>query len=237
MTQPLDIITSALSSIGALAPGEPLAPELAADAFLMLNDLLDMWSNDAFTVISVNEIIGTISGATDWTIGPTGQIVGQRPLAISSAFVRVSNIDYPVAILNIEQYELISMKQLNGPRPRALWYNSGTPNGVIKFWPLPSAGEIHLFCDQLFTRFTTINDTVQLPQGYAMAMRWALALLLMPGYGKTDAGLVSMVKDNARQALASIKGTNMQPQQTVQFDPAMSSGHGMNAAWVYSGGF
>lgn len=235
--QPLDIITSALSSIGALAPGEPLAPELAADAFLMLNDMLDMWSNDAFTVISVNEIISTISGATDWTIGPSGQIVSQRPLAISSAFVRVATIDYPVSILNIEQYELIGMKQLNGPWPRALWYNSGTPNGLIKFWPLPSAGEIHLFCDLLFTRFTTINDTVQLPQGYAMAMRWALALLLMPGYGKTDSGLVSMVKDNARQAMSSIKGTNMTPQQTVQFDPAMSGGRGLNAAWVYSGGF
>ena len=86
MTQPLDIITSALGSIGAWAPGEPLDAALAADAFLMLNDMLDMWSNDDFMVISINEVSATIAGATDWTIGPSGQIVNQRPLAINSAF-------------------------------------------------------------------------------------------------------------------------------------------------------
>lgn len=237
MTQPLDIITSALSSIGALAPGEPVPAELAADAFLMLNDMLDLWSNDDFTVISINEIVATIAGATDWTIGPSGQIVSQRPLSINSAFVRVATLDYPVQILNIEQYELIGLKQLNGPWPRGLWYNSGTPNGLIKFWPLPSSGEIHLICDLLFTRFATINDTIQLPQGYAMAMRWNLALLLMPGYGKTDANLVSMVRDNARKSLASIKSTNMEPLQTVRFDPAMSIGRARDAAWIFNGGF
>ncbi len=237
MTQPLDLITSALSSIGALAPGEPLDAALAADAFLMLNDMLELASNDSFMVVSISEVTAQIGGATDWTIGPGGQINGLRPLNINSAFVRVSTLDYPVQILNVEQYELIGLKQLNGPWPRALYYNSGSPLGLLKFWPLPASGEIHLFVDQIFTRFATINDTVQFPPGYNMWIRWALAKLLMPSYGKTDAGLVQMVSENAREALGAIKGTNMSPQQTVKFDPMLRGGRQADAGWILSGGF
>lgn len=237
MTQPIDTIQSALSSIGALAPGEPLEASLAQEAFLMLNDMLDVASNDDFMVISISEVIGSIGGATDWTIGVGGQINAPRPLSINSAFVRISNIDYPVSVLNVEQYELIGMKQLPGPWPRVVYYNSGTPLGILKFWPLPSSGEIHLFVDQIFTRFATINDTIQFPPGYNMWMRWALAELLMPGYGKTSPALVQMVRANAKAAKAAIKGTNMTPLQTVRFDAAMCGGRSRNAGWIMNGGF
>jgi hypothetical protein len=237
MTQPIDIITRALSAIGAGAPGETVDPSLAQDALNMLNMLIDSSSNDAFAVTSINEIIAPIAGATDWTIGPSGTITStQRPLTINSAFVRVSTIDYPVAILNVEQYELIGLKQLNGPWPRALWYNSGTPNGLIKFWPLPSSGEIHLFCDLLLTSFATINDTVVLPQGYELWLTWGLAELLCPGYGKLE--LIGVCKSNAARALGALKSTNMSPMQTVQFDPAMGGrNRAKDAGWIYSGGF
>lgn len=238
MTQPIDLINSALSAIGALAPGEPLDSALAQDAFLMLNDMLDQASNDDFMVTSIQETVWSIGGGgTDWTIGPGGQINSVRPLRINSAFVRVSNLDYPVAVLNVEQFELIGMKQLNGPWPRALFYNSGTPLGLIKFWPNPSSGEIHLFSDQLFTRFTTINDTVQFTPGYSMWIRWALAELLMPGYGKTSPALLEMVRANKNSAISSIKGTNMMPIQTMGFDTGMGGSRARNAAWIYSGGF
>lgn len=239
MTQPLDIINRALISIGALAPGETLEAVLATDAFNMLNMMLDSWSNDSFTVNSINEITANIAGSTDWTIGPTGTIVStQRPLNINSAFVRVANIDYPVQILNVEQYELIGLKQLNGAWPKALFYNSGTPNGLIKFWPLPASGQIHLFCDLLFTKFSTLYDTVQIPQGYEMAMVWNLAELMMPGYGVTNPAITSMVSKNAARFLGTLKSTNMQPQQTVQFDPAMVGNRLVrDAGWIMSGGF
>lgn len=237
MTKPIDIIQSALTSIGALAPGEPLEASLAQEAFMMLNDLIDMASNDDFMIVSTTETVANIAGKTDWTIGPGGEIAGNRPLKIDSAFVRVSNIDYPVAVIHIEQYELIGLKQLPGPWPRALYYNSGTPVGMIRFWPLPSTGEIHLFSHEIFSSFDTINDDIQFNPGYNMWMRWALAELLMPGYGKTNPTLVAMVRQNAKSAKAAIKGTNMAPQQQVQFDKALSAGRTADAGWILSGGF
>ena len=56
----------------------------------------------------------------------------QRPLSINSAFVRINTnsngmpilnggLDYPVAILNVEDYEMIGLKTLSGPWPKALY--------------------------------------------------------------------------------------------------------------------
>lgn len=238
MTQPIDFIAAALQSIGASAPGEQIEAALAQQAFTMLNDLLESVSNDDFMVLSTSEIVANIGGlGTDITIGQGGQINAARPLNIESAFVRIATVDYPVAVLNVEQYELIGLKQQNGPWPRALYYNSGNPLGLIKFWPNPSSGEIHLFVNQVFTRFTTINDTVQFPQGYAMWIRWALAELLMPAYGKTDPGMYAMVTANAKRAMAAIKGTNMQPIQPVQFDAVLVNSGRNNSAFYLTGGF
>lgn len=237
MTQPLDIISGALLDIGAREAGEPVGPDDANEAFALLNMMLDQWSNESLMVVSISEIIATIAGATDWTIGPGGQIPGVRPLRINSAFVRVATIDYPVSVINVEQYELIGLKQLNGPWPRAVYYNSGSPLGLLKFWPLPSSGEIHLFVDQIFTKFSTLNDTIQFPPGYEMALRRNLAMELMPSYGKASPTQISMIQRSAATTKGAIKGTNMDPSQVSVFDGALTQGSRTDAGFIMHGGF
>lgn len=162
----------------------------------------------------------------------------QRPLRINSAFVRVATLDYPVAVWSVDQYSLIGLKTLNGPWPRGMYYQPAEPNGNITFWPVPGSGEMHMFAETILARFTTINDTVQLPQGYIMALRWNLAELLLPEYGKVDATLNSMIIKNAADSRAWIKRTNMAPPEVAQFDPALISMNRRNdAAWIFSGGF
>jgi len=68
---PYDIISRALKDIGALEAGETPTSEAATDAFDMLNDLIDQWSNEDMMVFNVTEIIfPVISGQTQYTIGP-----------------------------------------------------------------------------------------------------------------------------------------------------------------------
>ena len=69
MTQPIDIISRALKDIGALEAGETPTPEAAQDAFDMLNDLVDQWSNEEMMVFYKNEIVFPIvPGQTQYTI-------------------------------------------------------------------------------------------------------------------------------------------------------------------------
>jgi len=321
MTQPIDIISRALKDIGALETGETPTSDAAQDAFDMMNDLLDQWSNEDMMVFYKTEIVFPITpGQSQYTIGPTGQIganfVGsidgtiltitainsgaiatgqflsgtgimagtqitgfvtgaggnvnelgtytvnvsqtaasttisayyERPLVINSAFVRINTnsngvpivnggLDYPVAILALEDYEMIGLKTLSGPWPKALYYQPTELLGNIFVWPNPSQGEMHLFADTVFRRYSSINDTIVLPQAYAMCLRWCLAERLMPMYGKNSQVQIAMIQGFAAQAKATIKRTNMRPIQTSRYPDSLLVGRAKDAGWILSGGF
>jgi hypothetical protein len=93
MTQAIDIISRALKDIGALEAGETPAPADAQDAFDMLNDMLDQWSNEQMMVFYKTEIIFTLtSGQTQYTIGPGGQIGGTITGSISGTTLTVTDV-------------------------------------------------------------------------------------------------------------------------------------------------
>ena len=319
--QPIDIVSRSLKDIGALEAGENPTADAAQDAFDMLNDMVDQWSNEDMMVFYKNEIVFPITpGQTQYTIGPGGQIgaiitgsitgttltvtaisqgavsmgqtlsgtgitagttiVGfltgaggnvnetgtytvnisqtvasttinayyQRPLTIDSAFVRINTnsngqpvvnggLDYPIAILNLENYESIGLKTMSGPWPKAIYYQPSEILGNIYVWPNPSQGEVHMFADNLFSRFVTLYDNVNLPQGYSMALRWCLAERLMPMYGKVNQIQIAMISGYAAQAKATIKRTNMRPTQSARYPDALLVGRQRDAGWILSGGF
>lgn len=308
MTQALDIVTRALRTIGTYAAGESIDADDANDAFDMLNDMLETWSNATMMVPYVTEIIWTLTGnQQNYTIGQGGTIGGsftgaitlttltvsaipagnialgqyvtgsgvtagtqiikfltgaggvgtyqvnqsmaatgsvamtsyyQRPLRINSGYVRVATLDYPVLPLNIEQWELIGLKTLNGPWPKYIYYQPSSPVANITCWPVPASGEMHLFAETVLQGFSTLADTVTLPQGYNMALRWNLAELLLPEYGKADQATTALILKNAADSRAWIKRTNMQPPQQAQFDQALVGMHRKSdSAWIFSGGF
>lgn len=165
----------------------------------------------------------------------------QRPLRINSAFVRVSQLDYPVVPLNVEQYELIGMKNLHGPWPTAFYYQPSDPVANLIFWPVPSSGEMHMFAETVLARFNNLTQEVTLPQGYVQFLRWNLAELLLTEYGRTtDAALIQLVMKQAAETRAWVKRTNMTPPQFAQFDPNLPYGNRNRSApsnWIYWGGF
>jgi hypothetical protein len=325
MTVPYDVISRALKDIGALEAGETPTPDAALDAFDMMNDMIDQWSNENMMVFNVTEIIcPVISGQTQYTIGPnpstlnfigasfTGSITGniltvtgilsgalaqgqtlsgtgitagtkitqfltgaggnineqgtyqvninqtvasttvtayyQKPLNIDSAFVRVNTtsngqpitgggLDYPMSVLALQDYEMIGLKTLSGPWPKAVYFNPGTESGNLFVWPSPSQGELHLFANTLFSRYESMYDDITLPQGYSMCLRWCLAERLMPMYGKASATQIAMIQTFAGQAKATLKRTNMAPLAVARYPDALQTGRAKDAGWILTGGF
>ena len=325
MTMPIEIISRALKDIGALEAGETPTPDAAQDAFEMLNDLVDQWSNENMMVFNVTEIIfPVIPGQVQYSLGPTpqtqnfigatftgsidgnvltvtgvttgavaqGQILSgtgiadgtritnsltgaggnvieagtyrvninqtvasttitanyQKPLSIDSAFVRVNTtangvaiqgggLDYPISVLALQDYQMIGLKTLNGPWPKAIYYNPNEESGNLFIWPNPSQGEMHLFANTLFTRYAGIYDPIILPQGYSMALRWCLAERLMPMYGKVSTTQIQMINAYAAQAKATLKRTNMSPLQSARYPDALLVNKAKDAGWILTGGF
>lgn len=321
MTTPLDIISRSLKDIGALEAGEIPTADAATDAFDMLNDMLDQWSNESMMIYNVTEIVFPLTaGQTQYTIGPggdiganfTGSIAGnvltigaissgavalnqtlsgtgiapgtqittfiggsggnvneagtylvnipqqvastainayyQKPLNIDTAFVRINTnsngqpiinggLDYPVAVLELEAYEMIGLKTLSGPWPKALYYNPGQTLGNLFVWPNPAQGELHMFAETLFPRFDTQSQEIIMPQGYINAMRWCLAERLMPMYGKNNQILMQMISGFAAQAKSNLKRSNMKPAKTAMYSDVLVNTRSRDAGWILTGGF
>jgi hypothetical protein len=172
----------------------------------------------------------------------------QKPLNIDSAFVRVNTtsngqpitgggLDYPMSVLALQDYEMIGLKTLSGPWPKAVYFNAGSDSGNLFIWPSPSQGELHLFANTLFSRYDSMYEDLQLPQGYAMALRWCLAERLMPMYGKASPTQITMIQTFAGQAKATLKRTNMSPLQTARYPDALLTGRAKDAGWILTGGF
>jgi len=107
----------------------------------------------------------------------------------------------------------------------------------VYLWPNPSQGEMHIFVDQLFQRFTTQFDNINLPQGYNMALRWCLAERLMPMYGKASPTQIQMIMKFAAQGKSTVKRTNMNPAIVSTYADSLLVGRQKDAGWILSGGF
>ena len=172
----------------------------------------------------------------------------ERPLTIESAFVRVATmqggssvaggyLDYPVAILSLEEYESLGIKQLNGPWAKMIYYMPAETLGTLYVYPNPAQGELHLFTQTIFRSFQNLTDTITLPQGYNMALRWCLAERLMPMYGKVNQIQIGMISAQAAQSKATVKRTNMRPPQVSRYPDALMMGKAKDAGWIMDGGF
>jgi hypothetical protein len=172
----------------------------------------------------------------------------ERPLTIESGFVRVatmqggSNIaggylDYPLTVFSLEEYESIGIKQLNGPWAKGIYYQPSELLGTIYVYPNPSQGELHLFTQTIFREFQSLNDTIQLPQGYNMALRWCLAERLLPMFGKVNQIQIGMINAYAAQGKATIKRTNMRPVQIARYPDSLMVGRAKDAGFIMDGGF
>lgn len=171
-----------------------------------------------------------------------------KPLNINSAYVRVATsqsgspvlnggIDYPIACISLDNYNSIGLKTLNGPWPKALYFNANEDSGNVFLWPNPSQGEIHMFAETLFRNYDSLYDDATLPQGYTLALRWCLAERLMPMYGKVNPVLVAQISSFAAQAKATLKSTNMAPMRVSRYQDALLMSKAKDAGWILTGGF
>ena len=198
---------------------------------------------------------GNVNEGGTYTVSPSQTTASttitayyERPLTIESGFVRVatmqggSNIaggylDYPLTIFSLEEYESIGIKQLNGPWAKGIYYQPSELLGTIYVYPNPSQGELHLFTQTIFREFNSLNDTIQLPQGYNMALRWCLAERLLPMFGKVNQIQIGMINAYAAQGKATIKRTNMRPVQIARYPDSLMVGRAKDAGFIMDGGF
>lgn len=226
-TTVLNVISTAMRHLGALASGEVPNADEAADGLAAFNDVLETWSLQSLAVYGSDvDTFTTVGGQAIYTMGPTGNWVTQRPVQnISSAYCTINGVDFPIGIWTAVEYDAIPVKAVGSNIIERLAYINDFPNGIVKLYPTPtSAISVSVNSARVLTNATDVGQVLSLPPGYIRALNYAVAVELSSQYG----GVVD-VSAHARSALAHIKTAN-RVRPVMSFDPAITGSDGF-AYW------
>lgn len=229
----LNLITSSMRLVGAVASGETLNADEANDALDVLNELLSSWAlRNLLAYRNVNSEFNLVAGTQSYTIGPSGAFNTDRPVSIEGAFVTSGDVDYPLHLLSTEEWNAIAQKGSTSPIPTAIYYDSSYPLGTIWVWPVPSDSiQITLSVNLQFAALTSLAQSISYPPGYSKALRYSLAVELAPEYGLKPPESVLGI---AREEIAAIKTANRQMPRSY-FDSALGGG-GQYGSIGFAGG-
>jgi len=218
MATALTYIQSSLRKLTAFQSGDQLATMDANDCLEAFNDMLDAWSTDENSVYGSVENILYFNGLSyQYSIGLGATF--NVPLRITNAFTRITTqgtgYDYPIQIGDQDNFVKIGLKSIPYPWPTYLWYNPTYPFGQLNFFGNPVAGgELHLFTDTILSN-VSLNTVINLPQGYALGLKWNLAKWICLEFGYP---LSPALEKLAKESYNFIKSLNAQPVPESSFD-------------------
>lgn len=201
MTTALQIIERSYSLLGFKAAGETLGSDDAAYALDALNAMLDGWNTQRLFIVSVDEVVATISTVSA-TVGTGQDFNTPRPVDVEAgSFTRIGGLDYPVKWIYRETYATIPLKTVRATFPQYAYYDANMPIGHVYFYPLPNGPvEFHLAIQVQLSAFADLTTNYTLAPGYLKALQYSLAEELSPGIKELPASVVRMAA-NARRAI------------------------------------
>lgn len=213
MTTANTLISDALKEINVLAEGDTPTASMANDALRALNRLAQKFSNNQdFAYFpsqidyALNGVVNPITGHQSFTIGPTGDVIAQRPIKLEWAVVDRQGITYPVQIIDFMKWDSIVYKAVSGANTVSVWYEGNMPNGTVHCWPVASGCTLRLRVINVVAEFPDLVTDVVLPPGYEEALMKNLAVHIAPQY---PAGVLQpLTQQQAKAALRYINRTN-----------------------------
>lgn len=210
-----DLVSAALRDVGAIASGEAMTNDEAADGLAILNDLVASWNLERLMVYVINEVTFLLTGAASYTYGTGGVINSARPVRLEKAALRLAGdaprLDLPVCIYTDEEYHSLALPGLTSTYAYGLYLDGAYPLGTLRLWPVPPAGDtLVLWPWNQITAFAALGTTVDFPPGYARALRTNLAIELSPSY--RDSTITPWLAAQALESKALIKIANNRPQ-------------------------
>lgn len=242
-----DVITDALTRIGAIAAGEtPSAADMNI-GYSVLNTLNDGFTTQRLTMPYVRrEVFPITSGTGSYTIG-----VGATWNTIRPNFLKQANyqdtsqsptLEYQLGpVLNSDLYAAIPLKGLTSYLPTDVYYEPwsyASPGfGTVHFYPIPTCTTLQavLYLPTAVAAFSSQSATLIVPQGFQRFLTLSLAYELCPIFSKPAS---QDLKDQLAGATRDIKRViAAQIVPDLNFDSILLNSQGMgNIATFKAGG-
>jgi hypothetical protein len=198
------------------APAEPMLDADAATGFQELRAMMDKWSNESLACYcNVENNLPLVINQTQYTIGPGGDLNVRRPIALNegtgAAYLMDSNqVIYPVDVIQQDLWNLIGLRTITSTLPDTIFYDPQYPLGILNVFPQPLA-QYNLFFDSRLQlqELTSLSTVFSLPPGYENAIVPNLAIKMWGTYCSKRGEIPRWLKDEAGEALASVKRSNI----------------------------
>lgn len=204
-----DVVRDAMTQARILGSDIDPSAEDSALVLRRLNRMLDSWANESLMIYNLSEQSFTMTPAQ--ASFSTSLLSGGRPVEITSIFVRLSNIDYSVDLVDYETYSTIPYKPTPGV-PAWCYVDTGFPHMTLYFYPTPYAAfTCFLGCRYPLTSApVTLATSLSLPPGYEKTIVDNLAVDIGPSFGKQPD---PMAIKAASEAKAYLKRINFKPDE------------------------
>ncbi len=234
MSTAYDEIVAALKIIGVLAETETPSAAMLADSLDALNVMLDSWSTEQLSIFSTqDQLITWPANQATITLGPSGSIVGTRPIKLDDAtYFLFNGISYPIQIINKEQYTSIPNKSITTQIPIVLYPNMAMPNCELTFYPIPSQNlQVHIVSIKALSNIPDASASLVFPPGYLRAFRFNLACEIANQFGIEPSQQTQRI---AMKSKSNIKRIN-NPMDVMTIPTSLLKPIG--SFNIYSGGF
>ena len=207
---PRDLIVLAFKDSGIYGVAQTPLAEDTNDAFMRVNMMLAQWNRKRWLIYQLVDTAFVSTGAQSYSVAVGGDFNVARPDRIEAAYFRQLNVGTPVdfpleQLQSMEDYSRVALKSLTA-FSKYFFYNPSMPEGRFYPWPIPQASqyELHILTKQVISQFSSLSQTINLPDEYLAAIFYNLCQRLRPAYGKQpDPTITAMAKD----ALNVIRGT------------------------------
>lgn len=189
-----ELLQNALVDGGIIGLDEDIEQDMLTKAFRHANWMLAQWARKRWLVYALTEYDFVSTGENTYKVG-AGQIVNinPRPDKLEFAYMRFLQrnqstqqlpVDIPLDIISSkEDYSRIAVKTV-GTLPWRIFYDPQWPLGVLFPWPVPQPGlyGIHVGFKTVLPRFQSIQQPINFPPEYEVALNWGLARRLRAAF-------------------------------------------------------
>lgn len=215
---------------------DPDAPEMQ-DAFETLNDMIASWNREGLMLFrTLRQEFPLTANTASYTIGSGGVYSVERPDRIDRASYMLgsgtSELELPMEILKTAlDWSTVVLKNTASSVSLRLYYDPTFPLGTIYVHPIPSVnGTMTLYLWGRLTQFDALTDDIELPDGYARAIRYNLAAEIAPEFAVPLDSIAADVRALAIASKENIKSLNIRP-QVMSCDPAATTTVGGTYNW------
>lgn len=196
------IIDGTLRLIGVKNQDRDVDPVEYGDALTALNMMLDSWSNENLLLNQlVRETFATTPGKQIHTWGVGGDFNSSRPTEILSASDTIGTIDFPLKIVQYDDYETIGLKTFSTVHSRLVYIDDAYPLRNVRLYPVPSGQSVNFESLKPLTNFNNFTDLVNLPPGYARAFKYNLAIEIAPEYQMALSSDIGKIAEESKNAI------------------------------------